>query len=409
MKIALLTLGSRGDVQPYAVLGQALTLRGHSITLSTAKNFESLVKSYGIAFKPIEVDYQEILKSEEGKKLLKANPFVIKRNLNKWIYPLVVQSLNEFYQLSLENDKVIYHPKTLADVFADQMPEKMIRAAVVPAMQPTTEFANPAFSGFPIPSFLNKLSYKLTDLSMKMLNKPIRQFRLQKRLSIKYNLIETPFIYGISPAFLSKPKDYPKNQYFTGFWYAKNMYPLDEDIKRFIETGEPPIVITFGSMPFKSKVEITELVKELVEKFKTRIIVIKGWGITDLKAYPNDKSMLFVDSVPYDALFPRVRAVVHHGGIGTTAECLRAGKPMFICPILYPVGDQKFWGDLAFQKGVAVKPLPVNKLTKDNFLNSVKQLLNNQSLYKNSIKLAEEINKEDGITQSVKIIENNVC
>ena len=100
MKIAILTLGTRGDVQPFAVLGQALNLRGHHVTLSTAKNFESLVKSYGIDFVPVEADYQAILNSDEGKRIMKANPFAIRRNLDKWIYPLVRQSLTAFYNLA---------------------------------------------------------------------------------------------------------------------------------------------------------------------------------------------------------------------------------------------------------------------------------------------------------------------
>jgi sterol 3beta-glucosyltransferase len=92
MKIAILTLGTRGDVQPYAVLGQALKLRGHQVTLSTAKNFENLVLSYGLDFIPVEADFQAILDSDEGKKMMKGNPFAIKRNLNTWTYPLIFNS-----------------------------------------------------------------------------------------------------------------------------------------------------------------------------------------------------------------------------------------------------------------------------------------------------------------------------
>jgi sterol 3beta-glucosyltransferase len=163
MKIAILTLGTRGDVQPYAVLGQALQQRGHQVTLATAKNFESLVRSYGIGFAPVEADYQAILQTEEGKRIMKGNPLAIRRNLEKWIYPLIRDSLSDFHALAQDSDRVLYHVKTLADSFADQFPEKMIRAMVVPAVQPTSAFANPAFSGLPIPSFLNRFSYKLTD------------------------------------------------------------------------------------------------------------------------------------------------------------------------------------------------------------------------------------------------------
>jgi sterol 3beta-glucosyltransferase len=77
MKIAILTLGTRGDVQPYAVLGQALQQHRHEVTLATAKNFESLIKSYGLCFVPIEADFQGVLDSDEGKMMMKGNPFAI--------------------------------------------------------------------------------------------------------------------------------------------------------------------------------------------------------------------------------------------------------------------------------------------------------------------------------------------
>jgi sterol 3beta-glucosyltransferase len=86
MKIALMTLGTRGDVQPYAVLGKALKDRGHEVVLSSAKNFESLVKSYGLDFIPVDVDFQQLLESDDTKKMMK-NPFLAKRHLNKWVYP----------------------------------------------------------------------------------------------------------------------------------------------------------------------------------------------------------------------------------------------------------------------------------------------------------------------------------
>ncbi|HEY0668481.1 MAG TPA: glycosyltransferase, partial [Sphingobacteriaceae bacterium] len=99
MKITILTLGTRGDVQPYAVLGKALAKRGHDVTLSTAKNFKELVESYQLNFHPIDADYEQILNSEEGKKMLKGNPFAIQRNFTKLISPIIEQSLNEFYSL----------------------------------------------------------------------------------------------------------------------------------------------------------------------------------------------------------------------------------------------------------------------------------------------------------------------
>lgn len=405
MKIVILTLGTRGDVQPYAVLGQALQRRGHEVTLCTGKNFESLVKSYGIGFVAVEADYQAMLDSDEGKKIMKANPLAIRRNLDIWVYPLVEQSLAEFYKLAQDSDRVLYHVKTLADCFADQFPEKMMRALVVPAVQATAEFPNPAFSGLPIPAFLNKMSFGLTKLGMKMMNKPIGRFREEEGLPKKYLIPETPVLYGVSPLLLKKPEDYPENATFTGFWFGTTSQELPADLLEFIRAGDPPLLLTFGSMPFESKFDLQEAILKLTEKFKVRMIVVKGWGLEKTEKLAGHTAVKVIDSAPYEKLLPMVLAVVHHGGAGTTAECLRAGKPMFICPILYPVGDQLFWGKRVYEKGVAVKPIPLKKLTEKAFFESIQQLLETERFYENAKSLAKELRREDGVLNAVREIE----
>lgn len=408
MKIAILTLGTRGDVQPYAVLGKALRNKGHQVTLATAKNFEVLVRSYGIEFSPIEADFQQILNTEEGKKMMKGNPFAVKRNLNTWIYPLIKNSLLEFYALAKESDLVLYHVKTLADSFADQFPNKMIRANVLPITEETKEFANPAFSGLPIPKFLNRLTYKFSNLSLKLLSKPISEFRTAVNLPKKLKIQKVKDIYGISAHFLPTPKDFPNDSRFTGFWFDESSTELNNDLLDFIKAGDEPILLTFGSMPFKSKIDLqTSIIKATME-FNIRIIVVKGWGLEQTEHLEKNPNIKVITSAPYDKLFPLTKAVIHHGGIGTTAECLRAGKPFFICPILYPIGDQNFWGQLAYKKGIAVKPIPLHKLTEKLFLNRINELLANKTLYKNALSIQKLINSENGITNIVNEIESRI-
>src|SRR5688572_12811210 len=222
MKIAILTLGTRGDVQPYAVLGQALKRRGHDVVLSTGKNFEGLARKYDLGFEPVEADFQALINSEEGKAMMK-NPFLARRHFKSIVQPMMVNALKRFYEIARNADCVLYHVKSLGDFFADQFPEKMIRANVVPAIQSTSEFPNPVFSALPLPKFLNRFTYKLADLGLAMMNNAIRQFRIAASLSagIPKNL-QLPTIYGISPSFLPKPLDFPADSHFTGFWQGQS-------------------------------------------------------------------------------------------------------------------------------------------------------------------------------------------
>lgn len=406
MKIAIFTLGTRGDVQPYAVLGQALKKRGHEVVLSTGKNFESLIKSYGLDFVPVNADFQAILESDELKKIRK-NPFVMKKYMGKFIYPMMADAFTTFYGLAKKSDRVLFHIKTMADNFADQFPEKMIKADLIPASQPTSEFPNPVFSFLPLPKFLNKLTYKITEWGLKMWTKQINDFRTKAGWPIKFQKPELLSLYGISEHLLAKPKDFPPNIVFTGFWSDTSSTELTADVIDFLQNGMPPLLITFGSMPFDSKLDLKELIKSVTEKLQTRVVLVRGWGLTDTKDLEEISSIKVINTAPYDKLFPLVKAVVHHGGIGTMAACLKAGKPFMTCPILYPMGDQYFWGDVAFKKGVGLKPIPLKKLNQNNFITKVRDLLTNKELYQNAKVLSEKLAKEDGIKNAIEIIEKN--
>lgn len=399
-------MGTQGDVQPFSILGQALKKRGHQVTLSTAKNFEDLVKSYDIDFLPIDADFQEFLNSEEGKKMMK-NPFRAKKNLSIWVYPMIFSSMTAFYKLSKESDRVIFHVKTMGDYFADQFPEKMIMANVIPAIEYTKEFVNPVFSALPIPSFLNGLSYKLSDLGISMMMKPVNEFRKAEGLPIKFKKPNLPSIYGISEHYLTKPKDYPPTTHFTGFWTNPSQTELDKELLDFINQGQPPLLITFGSMTFETKMDLPNAINRLSKELNVRVIVVKGWGFNDTKKLEENPNIKVIKSAPYDKLFPLVKAVINHGGIGTISACLMAGKPFFTCPVLYPLGDQHFWGNIGYKKGIALKPIGLKNLTEQMLIDNAKSLLSTETLYTKSLEISKKIKQENGVERAIELIEAN--
>jgi sterol 3beta-glucosyltransferase len=407
MKVTLLTLGTRGDVQPYVNLAKGLKNHGHEVVLSTGRNFESMAKQNGIDFAPVDADFQALINSEEGKAMMR-NPFLARKHLVNIVQPMMVQAMNTFYKLAKESELVLYHVKSLGDFYADQFPEKMVRANVVPAIEPTSEFPNPVFSSFGLPKSLNKLTYKLADLGMSMMNNAIRDFRSSQSLSTQFpKRLKLPSVYGISPAFLSKPKDYPANSYFTGFWQSASDQALPPEIDDFISTGKT-IVVTFGSMPFDLKINPQQLLVNLSDALKINIVVVRGWGFEDISRLSQVSTIKIVDTAPFEKLFPKVRAVVHHGGVGTIAECLQAGIPFLSCPVIFPMGDQHFWGMRSFQLGCSPKPIPLKKLTSEFLIRKVDEMLGSHHMTRAAQYIASQLATENGVENCVRLIEDGI-
>ena len=407
MQIALLTLGTRGDVQPYAELGRALNERGHHSILSSGNNFGSLSKEYDVEFVPVKADFQALINSEEGREMMK-NPFLARRHFKTIIQPMMIEAMQEFYRLSKSVDCVLYHVKSLADFFADQMPEKMIRANVIPAIEATSVFPNPVFSALGFPRFLNRLTYKLADLGLAMMNGAINEFRVSNSLPETFQKKPScPSIYGVSPSFLPMPQDYPKDSFFSGFWQGKSKAQLPIEISDFLSGNKKSILITFGSMPFETSFDLKESLQTISEQLNIKIVVVKGWGFVSSPSIDSD-SIKVIDSAPYDKLIPLVDAVVFHGGIGTMAECLRAGTPFFACPVIYPMGDQHFWGQRAFMLGCSPKPVPLKKLSKNILINKVSELLSMARYKENCRRMSKLLAQENGLTNAVNFVKSKI-
>ncbi len=332
-------------------------------------------------------------------------PFRARKHFRSLIQPMMVDAMKTFYTVAAEADCVLYHVKSLGDYFADQFPGKMIRANVVPAILPTQEFPNPVFSGLTLPSIFNRFTYKLANLGLSMMNPAIREFRTSQKLSPKpkQGMINKE-IYGISESFLPKPSDYPANVFFTGFWHGEAVDPLDADIVKFISNGKKTVAVTFGSMPFNVDFNLAAGLHAVAKDLDVNMLIIKGWGFEDVLPIEQD-AIKMISHAPFDKLFPMVHAVVHHGGIGTLSSCLRAGVPSFSCPVIYPMGDQHFWGHHAYKTGCAVKPIPLKNLTLHSLTRSISEMLTNQTIRANCKTMAGKLASENGAKNAAQIIE----
>ena len=146
---------------------------------------------------------------------------------------------------------------------------------------------------------------------------------------------------------------------------------------------------------------MTEIVVDALQQAKVRGVIVTGWG--GLKPSLLPKTIFKIDSVPYDWLFPRVSAVVHHGGAGTTAAGLLAGKPTIVCPFLI---DQPYWGERVYALGVGSKPIPQKQLTAEKLADAIRVVTTNPEIRNNAEALGEKLRQEDGIGKAIAIIES---
>ena len=186
--------------------------------------------------------------------------------------------------------------------------------------------------------------------------------------------LKVPYTYLWSPGLIPKPPDWGPEIDIAGFVFLDlaSSYKPPKELKKFLSGGKPPVYIGFGSIVVDDPDRFTSLIFEAVAKAGVRALVSKGWGgLGGMENTPENIYML--ENTPHDWLFPRVSAVVHHGGAGTTAISLKCGKPTMIVPFF---GDQPFWGAMVAKAGAGAKaPIPYKDLTVDALAEGITQCL----------------------------------
>jgi sterol 3beta-glucosyltransferase len=165
----------------------------------------------------------------------------------------------------------------------------------------------------------------------------------------------------------------------------------------FLDAGPAPVSISFGSTVTRNPGELAETVADAVVASGQRgVLVGPGWGSTDLPG-----SILALEAVPYGWLFPRMSAVVHHGGAGTTGAGLRAGVPNIIVPF---TSDQPFWGRRVHELGVGPAPIPARKLSAERLARALVEATSSDEMRGCAEAVGKRIRAEDGVSRAIEIV-----
>jgi sterol 3beta-glucosyltransferase len=411
MKILITTFGTRGDLQPYIAFALGLQAANHTVAVCTSEGYRSFVESYGLQYEYLDRELLELT------QLLMGEAETIKEIMSatRKMPPLMRQMMEEEWNTAhrFQPDLIIYHAKCLGSLHvAEKLGIPAILSLPLPFYTPTTAFPVPFMANVRLGNRFNKWSYGLMEKApLLMYGNMINDFRV-KTLAVPSlgrfpNLLArsdgspVPVIYPYSAHVLPVPDDFPPHVYVTGYWFLDRPaeWQPDPDLVRFLEAGPPPVYIGYGSMGGQGAHKRTKVVIEALERSGQRGLISTGWGGLQVSSVPDNIYKL--DTVPHDWLFPQVAAVVHHGGSGTTASGLRAGKPTVICPF---VGDQPFWGRLVHQLGVGPKPISQKRLTADRLAEAITLATQDVEMQKRANELGQKISAEDGVARAVEIV-----
>jgi sterol 3beta-glucosyltransferase len=414
MKISVVASGTRGDVQPYLALSKGLQNAGYDVCLLASENFEALITEAGIPFGSMGMGAEERIQSEEWRKTIEGGNFL------KVLGKMQAEMKNAAADLAprlpplLEgSDLIITGMAGLGGVFsiAELYKIPVIQAYVVP-FTPTQEFSTPLVPSLPLGKWLNPLSYQVTHQmfwqstksvdaeTRKLLDLPKPSFWGPFRALARS---QTPTLYGYSAHVLPRPQDWGSQIHVTGYWFLDegDGWQPPADLVAFLDAGDAPVYIGFGSMGSRNPEEAGRIALDALARSGQRGVIASGWG--GLKAVDVPDTVHLISSLPHSWLFPHMAAVVHHGGAGTTAAGLRAGVPSIVTPFGM---DQPFWGRRVADLGVGPQPIPRKRLSGEGLAAAITEAITNPTMRRRAADLGEAIRSEDGVRNAVAVVAN---
>lgn len=418
MKITLITIGSRGDVQPFMALGLGLQKSGHKILLATHVTFEKEIRELGMDFAPIEGDIRQLVETDAVQDVIGtgSNPFLFSQRFMKAATLLVRQAVKDMLSACNEADAAVLAGLGFYGGYdvCEKLGIPFVIAAVQP-LAPTSAFGNLFFPTaprwLPFAGVYNRATFylfnwlfwsfvrgSLNNARSEILGLRLTSFAPPFSMLAKHGV---PSLYGVSPAVIPHPSDWADCFDMTGYWFldSPTAWSPPSALADFIEAGSPPVYIGFGSLFSREAEAVADIALRAIEISGQRGILLTGWG--GMKVTRKSEQVFFIESAPHSWLFPRMSSVVHHGGAGTTAAGLRAGIPTVIVPFM---GDQLFWGRRVRELGVGAAPIPRSKLTPERLAESISTVIHDEGIRSRAQELGQRIHAEDGVARAVEKI-----
>jgi sterol 3beta-glucosyltransferase len=391
VRAVLTNFGTTGDLQPFLALAVELRRNDHQPVLAFSPYFESQVRRHNLDFVPVGPDFQQA-----------------QRDINAAIMelPESAEQVRALFAPLISALPQIYQELSAVCVEADVL----ISGPAQPASRMIHEVTGIPFVSIQVSHFGGTGPPALQQASASLINPFRAQLGLgplRDPLTIDANSPQLA-LYAMSRHVRPPQIDWPEHYHMTGYFTLGNdQWQPDDQLRNFVEKGDPPIVITFGSMVHKEPEALTRLMINSIESIRCRAIIQHGWsGLAQL--HPELPPNIFAAGfIPHAWLFERAACVVHHGGGGTAGTVFRSGVPS----VYVPHGkafDQYYWAKLAEELGCATATIPYPELTAERLAKAISTILTNPRFRKTAAELGEKIRQEHGERQARLLIERLV-
>ncbi|WAU86456.1 glycosyltransferase [Streptomyces sp. Qhu-G9] len=397
-----MTAGSRGDAAPYTGLGHGLARGGHEVTVVTHACFEPLVAAAGVGFHPLPLDPRAELESARGRALHRSATGVGKMARMVGMTRSLVGRMADDLVAAAGSADVLLLSSSLSP-----LGHTVAEAYGLPSMgvflqplAPTREFAPPVLGTRSLGAAGNRLAGRAVNVAADRifadttralrarLGLPPVGSRAARRARERH---DWQVHHGFSPLVVPRPGDWRPGLGVAGYWWPYDVEPrLPDALEDFLDAGPAPVFFGLGSATVPDAERLGQEVVRALRAAGLRGVVQRGWA--GLSADGDD--MFTVDEVPHSALFPRMAAVVHHAGAGTTAAALRAGVPAVPVPIQF---DEAFWAARLVSLGVAPTAVPLRGLTAGALGAAVTRAVTEPAYARRAQELAGRLLDEDGV------------